>query len=338
MATIASINFQPVKPNSTSHNERSAKLDYVSPHLTKNNESWKSDEITTRYASIVDLTKELTTRKIQAKATPIREAVVNLRHDHTMDDLKNLRDVLKKSYGIDAFQIHIHRDEGFGGKKDNFIGPLKLNLHAHMVFDWQDKKTGKSFKLNRIDMSKIQTLVAKTLGMDEGKSINNSNVVRLEATEYKRVQEEKRVHKLQEQVALLEQKKNELDSCCEEAGAKLYADSVTARDLISQTEDLERESERRISYIWENEGEAERISRENSELQAVHQRHIKRLQAGYIEGEETLYKDYIQDSDRFNQLTEEEVEATIRSFSGEISKLTRETELVEQHIKDATGF
>jgi len=210
MATIASINFQPVKPNSTSHNERSAKLDYVSPHLTKNNESWKSDEITTRYASIVDLTKELTTRKIQAKATPIREAVVNLRHDHTMDDLKNLRDVLKKSYGIDAFQIHIHRDEGFGGKKDNFIGPLKLNLHAHMVFDWQDKKTGKSFKLNRIDMSKIQTLVAKTLGMDEGKSINNSNVVRLEATEYKRVQEEKRVHKLQEQVALLEQKKMSL--------------------------------------------------------------------------------------------------------------------------------
>jgi hypothetical protein len=204
MGSLSSINFKPIKSNSERHNERIGELDYVYPDLKQDNETWKIDEINSRHSSIVDLTKELTGRKIQAKATPIREAVVNLQDHHSMDDLKNLTKVLKEEKGIDAFQIHIHRDEG-KSRED-------LNYHAHIVFDWQDKETGKSFKLKRQDMSEIQDIAARELGMGRGEAKENSNRVRLEAVEYKRSQEEKKLNALQEQTVVLEQKKNDVDS------------------------------------------------------------------------------------------------------------------------------
>ena len=210
MGDIASINFKPVKANSTRHNERIGELDYVFSDLTQDNASWKVDEIQNRYNAISELTKEKTGRKIQAKATPIREAVVNLKPNHTIECVKQLTNSLKKEYGLDAFQIHIHRDEGKSREE--------LNFHAHILFDWQDKETGKSFKLNRKDMSRIQDITAEALDMSRGELKENSNTKRLEAVEYKRHKEEERVKnlipqvsKLQEEVHLLEQKKNEAE-------------------------------------------------------------------------------------------------------------------------------
>ncbi len=203
MGNIASINFKPVKANSTRHNERIGELDYVYSDLSQDNESWKVDEIQNRYKSIAELTKEKTGRKIQAKATPIREAVVNLSAHHTMQDVKDLAEMLEESYGIKAFQIHIHRDEG--KSRDD------LNYHAHILWDWQDKETGKSFKLNRKDVSLIQDLTATSLGMQRGDLKENSNRERLEAVEYKRQQEQLKLSALQEEVQVLEQKKNEAE-------------------------------------------------------------------------------------------------------------------------------
>lgn len=82
---------------------------------------------------------------MQAKATPIREAVVVISQETTMDDLKNLSKRLNDRFGIDVFQIAIHKDEGYKKSKDG----IKLNLHAHLVADWTDNETGKSLKLNR---------------------------------------------------------------------------------------------------------------------------------------------------------------------------------------------
>lgn len=82
---------------------------------------------------------------MQAKAPPIREAVVVISQETTMDDLKNLSKRLNDCFGIDVFQIAIHKDEGYKKSKDG----IKLNLHAHLVADWTDHETGKSLKLNR---------------------------------------------------------------------------------------------------------------------------------------------------------------------------------------------
>lgn len=205
---IASINFKPVKANSKVHNERLSELDYVNKDLSILNDSWKDSEISDRHQSIAMLTKEKTGRSLQDKATPIREAVVNIDPTHSMDDLKRLAAELKNQFGIDCFQIHIHKDEGHWDAQNEWKG----NYHAHMLFDWQDKNTGKSFKLQRDSMSKIQTLVAEVLKMERGEFKENSNRERLEPIEYKRAQEQKRFEELQQQNAVLEQKKNEVAS------------------------------------------------------------------------------------------------------------------------------
>jgi len=120
---------------------------------------------------------------MQKNARPIREAVVNLATDHTMDDLKGLAKELEHHFRIKTFQIHIHRDEG--KSKD------QLNYHAHMVLDWQDKEKGTMLRLNKLQMSQIQTLVSETLGLERGKL--NSKAIRLEAQEYKTTQEIKKL-------------------------------------------------------------------------------------------------------------------------------------------------
>ena len=196
----SSIHFQGVAPTSELHNTREVKLDYNYPELEKHNESWIGDSIKDRRKQIEDHCKEVSGRKLQKNAMPIREAVVNLNSHHTMDDLKNLAKELKEEKGMDCFQIHIHRDEG-KSKED-------LNYHAHMVFDWQNKETGTMLRHGKLDMSQTQTLVANSLQMERGELRVNSNRERLAPIEFKRQAREQEVEKLQEQVKILEQKKN----------------------------------------------------------------------------------------------------------------------------------
>lgn len=201
----ASINFKAVKESSERHNERLQELDYIEPQFTAMNESWKTHSIAEMDKEIKRYCKATSGRKMQKNATPIREAVVNLNHHHSVADLRKLSDKLEEQYGMKAFQIHVHRDEGIWENKD-----FKHNYHAHIVFRWQDMASGKTLRLNKLDMSQIQDLVSKELGMKRGEYKENSNVVRLEAVEYKAQQEEKRMKRLQEQNNVLEQKKNEV--------------------------------------------------------------------------------------------------------------------------------
>ena len=103
---------------------------------------------------------------MQAKSTPIREAVILLPM-MTMIKFRKpfaLNDQLKERYGIQAFQVHIHNDEGHIDKD----GKAKYNYHAHVVYNWTDKNTGKSLKLSKEDLSDIQTLTAECLQMERG--------------------------------------------------------------------------------------------------------------------------------------------------------------------------
>src|SRR5690554_427752 len=198
----ASINFKAVKASSEMHNERLQELDYIEPEFSAMNESWKTHSIAEMDKEIKRYCKATSGRKMQKNATPIREAVVNLNHHHSVDDLRKLSDKLEEQYGMKAFQIHVHRDEGIWEN-----GIFKHNYHAHIVFRWQDMASGKTLRLNKLAMSQIQTLVSEELRMERGEYKENSNVVRLEAVEYKAQQEEKRVKRLQEQNQVLEQKK-----------------------------------------------------------------------------------------------------------------------------------
>lgn len=185
-----SIHFQAVKGGSEEHNKRTKKLDYVHHELSSQNDYWESDSQEARLAFVTANAKAKTGRKMQAKATPIREAVVVISQETTMDDLKKLAKRFNDRFGIDVFQIAIHKDEGYRKGKDG----LKLNLHAHLVADWTDHQSGKSLKLNRNDMSEMQTICAEVLGMERGKSSEKQH---LSAIQYKIAAEEQRAEAIE---------------------------------------------------------------------------------------------------------------------------------------------
>ena len=180
-----SIHFQAVKGGSEEHNKRTKKLDYVHHELSSQNDYWQSDTQEARLAFVTQNAKAKTGRKMQAKATPIREAVVVIEDTTTMDDLKKLAKRFNDRFGINVFQIAIHKDEGYKKSKDG----IKLNLHAHLVADWTDHESGKSLKLNRNDMAEMQTICAEVLGMERGKSSEKQH---LSAIQYKIAAEEQR--------------------------------------------------------------------------------------------------------------------------------------------------
>lgn len=178
----ASIHFEPVKGGSEEHNRRLKFLDYVRPDRTHLNEYWQDETQSDRLATITRnfLEHHPTRKKLHAKATPIREAVVNIEEGTTMRDLLRLSSRLNERFGISIFQIAIHRDEGFFNSDSN-----KLNLHAHLVADWTDHASGESIKLNRQDMAEMQTITAEVLGMERGVSSDKKHLTAMQYKEQK---------------------------------------------------------------------------------------------------------------------------------------------------------
>lgn len=203
MKQQTSIHVQPVKGGSEQHNKREKELDYIRPELSHLNEYWEKDTQTDRLENIKSRYLKSTGQKMQSKATPIREAVVVIKSETTMEDLKKLSNAYRQRFGIDTFQIAIHKDEGY------LKGEWKPNLHAHLVFDWTNQETGKSLKLNRQDMVEMQTITAEVLQMDRGVSSDKQH---LTAQQYKSFAEEAKLKQLEEEKARKEkQMKDELE-------------------------------------------------------------------------------------------------------------------------------
>lgn len=180
---ISSINIQPSSGNAIIHNERIFDVAYAI----------KNDDVNEyhRIASISETRKAIYEdyklhhgRKLNTKATPIREAVVNLNENHTMEDLKKLSEMLDKDYQMKVLHIAIHRDEGHIDKD----GKEKINYHAHLVFHNYDFDKHITIKRDKDVMRKLQTDVAKSLGMERG--LENSQAVRLDHRQYKRAMQE----------------------------------------------------------------------------------------------------------------------------------------------------
>lgn len=175
---ISSINIQPVKSGSESHNLRKKELDYVKKDLTHLNANYGFDKkLSEVRKEIDDLYQAKVGQKMQKKAAPLREGVFLFEEKHTNDDIINAVKAIEKRFKIKPIQLSIHRDEGHYEKHTNVWKP---NLHAHVVFDFQDKETGKTIKLNRQDLSEMQTLLAHMLQMERGKSSSKKHLSALE--------------------------------------------------------------------------------------------------------------------------------------------------------------
>ncbi len=192
-----SINFKAAKSDSEIHNFRKKSFDYIRKDLTPKNEYWMEQKIADRVQKIESYCKEKSGRKLQKNAMPVREAVVVIKENTTMQDLHNLSKRLEEELKIRIFQIAIHKDEGHYDKDTN---EWKPNYHAHLVADWQDLETGKTLKHQSFHYSKMQDLAAECLEMERGIS---GSLARLEAVEFK-------IKKKEEDLKILEERYQEM--------------------------------------------------------------------------------------------------------------------------------
>ena len=192
-----SINFKAAKSDSEIHNFRKKSFDYIRKDLTHKNEYWMEQKIADQIQKIESYCKEKSGRKLQKNAMPIREAVVVIKENTTMQDLHNLSKRLEEELKIRVFQIAIHKDEGHFDKDTK---EWKPNYHAHLVADWQDLQTGKTLKHQSFHYSKMQDLAAECLEMERGVS---GSLARLEAVEFK-------IKKKEEDLKILEERYQEM--------------------------------------------------------------------------------------------------------------------------------
>ncbi|CAI9681875.1 hypothetical protein [Elizabethkingia anophelis] len=211
-----SINFKAAKSDSEIHNFRKKSFDYIRKDLTHKNEYWMEQKIADRLLKIEAFCKEKSGRKLQKNAMPIREAVVVIKENTTMQDLHNLSKRLEEELKIRVFQIAIHKDEGHYDKDTK---EWKPNYHAHLVADWQDLETGKILKHQSFHYSKMQDLAAECLEMERGIS---GSLARLEAVEFK-------IKKKEEDLKILEERYNEI---------KTELESKKSEDLIVKESDF----------------------------------------------------------------------------------------------------
>lgn len=194
-----SINFKSAKSDSEIHNFRKKSFDYIRKDLTHKNEYWMEQNIVDRLLKIEAFCKEKSGRKLQKNAIPIREAVVVIKENTTMQDLHNLSKKLEEELKIRIFQIAIHKDEGHYDKDTK---EWKPNYHAHLVADWQDLQTGKTLKHQSFHYSKMQDLAAECLEMERGVS---GSLARLEAVEFKIKKKEEDLKILEERYSQMQQ-------------------------------------------------------------------------------------------------------------------------------------
>jgi len=275
MAKATSINIKSAKIKiSESHNERRGKTDRIIPGREGQHEHWKQETISDRLKEIEKLYREKVGQNLQKSAGPIREGVVVIKEDTQMHHLQALGKKFKECFGIDCIQIHIHKDEGHivtkkevqasSALKNKTLteGELILNLHAHMVFDWQNKVTGRSIKLNKGDMREMQTITAQVLGMERGQE--NSKAVRLEVNEFKAFRE-----RLNEDVA------EELDK----------AEEIKARSL-KELRLIEEQKKNSLSELKRLESKKKETEETSEKFKENYNQTLKRL----IDSREELRK------------------------------------------------
>ena len=98
--------------SSETHNLREKQLSNVVPEMSHLNESVIHEHIPEALARIEATYTEVTGQRIQPTATPLKEAVLVIREDTTMEQVEKFGELCRQELGITPIQFHIHRDEG----------------------------------------------------------------------------------------------------------------------------------------------------------------------------------------------------------------------------------
>lgn len=267
------------------------------------NEVWVAPELgdtslADRYNQIAAMVKEKTGRAMQTKdrerinkktgkvtivrgSTPIKEGVVVIKDDTTMEQLQRFCEVCNKRWGITALQIFIHRDEGhYGTPGDN--ATWKPNLHAHIVWDWMNHETGKSCKLKEEDMSEMQTVLAECLGMERGTSKELTGKGHLERNDFILVKQKQEAEKAkaEKEAALAAREKAETERRFIEGENKAKEQYRLSLDseIAEKEKQLKDERKTKVDSILDSVGslvgvgKSAAVEKENAKLKAENER------------------------------------------------------------------
>ena len=317
MAQKTSINIKPCNIGSSEeHNRRKAEYLarinkerlYIRTDLMPQNEAWVAPEFVNtslkeRYNQIAAMVKEKTGRAMQTKdrervnkktgkvtvvrgSTPLKEGVVVIKEDTTMEQLKHFCKVCKERWGITSLQVFIHRDEGHYSNPED-IATWKPNLHAHIVWDWMDHETGKSCKLNEKAMCEMQTVLAECLEMQRGTSKKLTGKEHLERNDFiiaKQKQEAKQI-KAEKEAALAAKEKAEaeLKSIDGENKAKEQYSLSLDNEIADKERQLKDERKAKMDSILDSVGSLvgvgkfAAVEKENAQLKTE----IKRIKKAF---------------------------------------------------------
>ena len=252
MTQMTSVHIKPCNiGQSEAHNQRTKvylnhintdKL-YIRKDLIKLNQSWASNvqggmTLQQYYDAIGRMVKEKTGRAMQTKerervnkktgkvtkiagCTPLREGVVVCKADTTMEQLKHFADLCRQSFGITAIQIHLHRDEGHY-LDPNDTSTWKPNYHAHIIWDWMNHKTGKSYKLNNEDISLMQDMAAEALEMERGVSKLETGKQHLERNDYIVAKQKQELEESKKQAEKLAKENEQKVLACEKLDKEIH--------------------------------------------------------------------------------------------------------------------
>lgn len=199
----SSINIQKVNFSSFEHNNRNYKPNYLIETGLKNeyfnNGSFPLIEVNNKYGNYKkpdfkaiedDLKQKYTNsvgQKPQKNTEFFKEAVFNTSEKTTKEHIKKMCVALKKEFNITVINVAHHKDEGrivdTVDEKGNKNSKIKVNFHAHLIFLNVDRETGKSLRLKKADLVKMQTVVAECLELERGE--RGSKTVRLNSKQYK---------------------------------------------------------------------------------------------------------------------------------------------------------
>ena len=295
---------------------------YIRLELTHNNECYiapgmEGVTLQQHYDYLKALVKEKTGRAMQEKdveykdkngktrvrkgSSPIREGVVNIKPDTKMDDLLNYVNRVHERWGIRAIQIHMHRDEGhYENPEDK--STWQPNLHAHIIWDWIDHQTGKSFKLKAEDMSQIQDMVAETLEMERGKRKEETSAEHLERNDYILANQRKQSAELDNEIA---EKRERLDAengnAIVSGVANLFGKGKYA-DMEKENKRLKEELPKQRAAMQQRYQQALETERSRLNLQLTEKdKKIEELQGKY-NGEKFRHHQDNQEKDRIIRL------------------------------------
>lgn len=248
--SIACASFEVGTHFGIKHNGRVGKLPKSSfakyRHLNEENMDWlTASKLEAELLAKADANYFLKTgQKRQQKGKQSREIMelcINLRLDHTMEDVEKIVKWLEAKTGFKATYITIHRDEGH---TDLESGNFVANIHAHVRFCTLDPETGKSLArkaLHPQKLAQLQQICAEMLGMPAGKA--GAKTKRLSATEYKKKKQEEEIRDLEEKLAKFKERDERLTKL-ENADYELLAEELAeAKKLYNWASKYKKESQ-----------------------------------------------------------------------------------------------